>query len=1043
MRTREKLIVLLILATLILGGLIFFGFRNNELEANYYRWMLTANLKAVLSSPISFFAELPSGTVFYGVLTLFALVMTVLFLKMIRDGENQALRKRLTEIRAEKNEADKLLQDVVWKGKHERQSKQLLNHDLEASVEKIENLIVQLNAKEEELKARDLELTSLKGSGTPGDFSGRDGVGAERLLREELKNKDELLQAKDAAVKDLEQRLSTKTRQWENQLRERDVLLKGRENELGIFRNESSELSRRIEELENAKRRAETLLEAELKKTKEVLEANDQAIRAEEKRFTEKFKTLETQLSERDKLLRSREAELGGFRHKLAEFESARQQTEIRLQEELRKSDDERRAKERLLVETEQRLNGTLQGLRNSLGEKEVLLQVRDNELVTVKSEIRAISLRLSEMAAAKVRVEETLHEELKRAKQQLEAEKDGHRKSVEQRENQTQSLSAELAKREALLKQSGTQIETLKRETENLAASLKELSAAKEQNEESLRERLKKQEAEWQVKIGARSDLEQRHASELQALNTRLGEKTELLSEREREVKALKSQLGSLSEQLAKVGSAKEMAATLLQEKLRAEKAGLQANDSAVRELEETFRAKIETLEKQLADKQASVRERDAAVITLKSELAELDRKVTDITSARQHAESLFEEALKERDELIRSKESALNRLEQELNRQIEEMQVGLREKEQALHQRDAEVGDLKNQLAQLVSAREQTTQDFRDELQVKTQLLDERAATIRALEERFSTSVHALELEIGEKQELLESRDADLKSALTKLTAISVDLSELGETKEQALRSLQEEIDQKTEALAAAQSAMRALEKQLNARAGALETQLTQQQELLSTRDAEFDALTVKLTDVTEKLAEVEAERERSERLLQEQLREQNTLLESRATSIGELEQQLHSRVESLERQLSEKQRLLQASDAELDVLQTQLNGLNERLYEAEDAKAALQNILDKEQRKPDAALVVVEPEESQIENGLNGDAGLASLLSEREQLLQARDKLIQNLMTELKDKKTQLARQEIEVWQKIERRENWKRRLGKFGIRLKDSE
>ncbi|MGG7381500.1 hypothetical protein ACQ7B2_23095, partial [Escherichia coli] len=81
---------------------------------------------------------------------------------------------------------------------------------------------------------------------------------AERLLREELKNRDELLQAKDAAVKDLEERLSTKTRQWENQLREKDALLKGRENELVNFRNETSDLTRRVEELENAKRRAET-----------------------------------------------------------------------------------------------------------------------------------------------------------------------------------------------------------------------------------------------------------------------------------------------------------------------------------------------------------------------------------------------------------------------------------------------------------------------------------------------------------------------------------------------------------------------------------------------------------------------------------------------------------------------------------------------------------------------------------------------------------------------------------------------------------------
>jgi DNA repair exonuclease SbcCD ATPase subunit len=122
-------------------------------------------------------------------------------------------------------------------------------------------------------------------------------------------------------------------------------------------------------------------------------------------------------------------------------------------------------------------------------------------------------------------------------------------------------------------------------------------------------------------------------------------------------------------------------------------------------------------------------------------------------------------------------------------------------------------------------------------------------------------------------------------------------------------------------------------------------------------------------------------------------------------------------------------------------MGVLQTQLNELNERLYEAEAAKVALENMLDEEQRKPDQALVAIEREESQIEDGRNGDAGLENLLNEREQLLQARDKLIQNLMTELKDKKTQLARQEIEVWQKIERREGWKRRLSKFGIRLKD--
>jgi hypothetical protein len=59
----------------------------------------------------------------------------------------------------------------------------------------------------------------------------------------------------------------------------------------------------------------------------------------------------------------------------------------------------------------------------------------------------------------------------------------------------------------------------------------------------------------------------------------------------------------------------------------------------------------------------------------------------------------------------------------------------------------------------------------------------------------------------------------------------------------------------------------------------------------------------------------------------------------------------------------------------------------------------------------------------------------------MTERDELLKARDKLIQDLMGELKEKKTQLAKHEIEVWQDIERRGAWKQRLSKFGIRLRD--
>jgi hypothetical protein len=63
------------------------------------------------------------------------------------------------------------------------------------------------------------------------------------------------------------------------------------------------------------------------------------------------------------------------------------------------------------------------------------------------------------------------------------------------------------------------------------------------------------------------------------------------------------------------------------------------------------------------------------------------------------------------------------------------------------------------------------------------------------------------------------------------------------------------------------------------------------------------------------------------------------------------------------------------------------------------------------------------------------------LENLLSEKEDILKHNDEKIEKLELELKEKRKELARHEIEVWQDIEKRGLWKRRLAKFGISLKD--
>src|SRR5213593_1001462 len=381
MMTREKVVVLLLLAALILGALIFFAFRDNEVEANRFRWLLANNLKYSLSSPGRFVDELPAAGLVYGGLAIFAVVMAIIVLKMVRDGEIQALRRHLLNLRAEKNQTESLLQEEVWKGKHERQARDSVRKDLESSIDKIELLISELNEKEKLLKARDTELMAAKSSALDYADSAPSKDPAERLLREELKKKTEMLQASNSTINELQQRLSAKTRLWESQLREKDGLLKGREQELDGLRTEIVDLGGRLGEMEAAKKRAEDLLHEELQQKKEVLEANDLAMRTEEKRLSEKIRILESQVSEKERLLRTRDTEMNGFRRQLSELDAAKEQMESRFQEEIGKLDQDRRAKEDIINDLEQRLGTSLHGLRNEVGEKDLLLQARDGEL--------------------------------------------------------------------------------------------------------------------------------------------------------------------------------------------------------------------------------------------------------------------------------------------------------------------------------------------------------------------------------------------------------------------------------------------------------------------------------------------------------------------------------------------------------------------------------------------------------------------------------------------------------------------------------------
>jgi chromosome segregation ATPase len=1040
MRTREKVIIVLVGATLILGALIFFAFQDNELEANYFRWLMANKLNYGWSSPGRFIAEeLPAGTFFYGGLTIFAVVMTIVILKMVRDGEIQALRQRLLDLRSEKTEAEKLLEEQVWKGKTERQAKDSVMRDLEASIEKIELLLSDLNDKERELKARDAELMAAKSSAAADSGAPLPPVPV-RQLREELDKQIKLVQTKDAALRDAEQRLGAKTRQWEAQLRENDSRLKEKENQLAGVRAEAAELTDRVHQLERAKKRAEDRLEEELRQKKEVLEADALAIKAEEERLGERIRTLESQLTDKDKTLRQRDSELAGIRRQAGELLFAKSRAESELEKVSAKAQREQQEKDLVLREMEQRLGVRVQEMEEDLGKKDLLLQTREDELKAFQSEVKAMSLRLSEMAAAKARSEEALHDDLLREKQQHEAGKVAYLQLEDRFNTELKLLTTQLSEREVFLKRRDDEVQALEQQVHGALQRLQEATAAKEQIESSLREELKNEQTRLASNATATRALEQRFGQEITALKGQVAKAEESRKNREEENNSLKAQVASLAQQLAKVGSAKEHAAQLLQQTLKKEKAVVQASDSAVREMEEGFKARIQTLEEQLAVKQNLVGARDGEVSTLQAELSSVNQKLTDLAGAKERAESLLEEAVRDRAALLQAKDAGVKKLEEELGGQIWNLESRLREREELLHRRESELDGFKNQLAELAKSKDHVVQTLHEDLREKGELLSVKEAALSALEERFNATVRDLEAELNQKKALLDSRDDEFKTLSSKLNSQAAQLTRLEESRDDATRMLEVELRRATESLQSKEAEVQALEVRLTGKLSSLEDQILQKQEILEARDSELDALMSKVNELTQKLNEAAVERERADRLLQEEVREKTAQLQSRESSLDELEERFGGRIDSLESQIEDKQRLLEASGAELGDLRAQINAMQERLIETEAAKAHLEDLLQRE-REEDKSLIVMPSAQQNGEEPVNGDGRRDTLLSEREELLKARDKLIQNLMTELKEKKTQLARQEIEVWKGIERREAWKHRLSKFGIRLKD--
>ena len=257
-----------------------------------------------------------------------------------------------------------------------------------------------------------------------------------------------------------------------------------------------------------------------------------------------------------------------------------------------------------------------------------------------------------------------------------------------------------------------------------------------------------------------------------------------------------------------------------------------------------------------------------------------------------------------------------------------------------------------LTEQLTDLRLAKERAENVLQRELE-KTNILQAKDSVIMELEDGLSGQVHALESELSEKQELLQTRSRELKAAKSKVNTLRERLTALGTAKKQTENVLQQQLKKKTELLQAKDAAMKELQESLSTRVHALEGQLKEKEKLLKDRDADLEVL----GSETNSLTESGSARKRAQSLLLQELQNRTELLQAKDAVVKELQERLNTTVLALENARSELERLVKQRDAELSaqlpkngpakeqaegLLRPDRKGMNSKLLELGAAKA-----------------------------------------------------------------------------------------------------
>ncbi|HSQ20504.1 MAG TPA: hypothetical protein VLR92_09025, partial [Blastocatellia bacterium] len=732
--------------------------------------------------------------------------------------------------------------------------------------------------------------------------------------------------------------------------------------------------------------------------------------------------------------IREKENELVDVRTRIVEADGPAQKQLLALQTQLheqqsvldRRNDDIQRTESEIAS-----LRAQILHLEESQNEKEAAAQegqrTRDRleaDLARLRSESEDTSLRLQEERSVSREREEGLRRELHELNTRW-AEQEERSNAKESQLRDADEKITSLSQRLDELERDRTEaFATAARESEQIRARfegrLADLQVTLEQKDQSLKE-----------SQSALSESERRFQAEIHELQNQLADKQQRLESRDGELGELRAHIAGLQERVQQVETANQHSLAVVEtsERVRRELenkiAGLRAEieakeqaladrQAAVTELQESLRSRAEELQRQHEQAREGIDLKELEIQSLRSETVFLRGRVSELETAleatRQDTIGKTEElhqrfetelaqvraTLAEKDTALAEQEQSFTTLQTRLTGELKDLRDRLAAKDAyleshtfelqqahtdiaALIEQKAKLELLQTQTERLLSAQaDQIRQQVRAELATLENALHDKDERLEAAqqrivqsEEHFNAKVSALQLQLAEKQLLLESRYSEIENLKLQISRLSEQVSglesrnlrvetaaagtadglrnELSNIREQFRQTelmleeqkakaihLEEmgatEVRELQERLALTRRSVEDRERSLETvRAGAAALQERLDQLELSSQQEKAAA---KQAEETRTLCQVEAETLRSE------LQQKEWALAQRQVAIENLAQAHKAQVQKLEAKALEQQQFAQSHNRDLEQAQSEAVALRDRITQLEAA-------------------------------------------------------------------------------------------------------